>query len=70
MNGFRSLAEGEEVEMETKPSEKGLEATLVTGPGGLDCKGSSAQQSQRRPPTAAKKKFRKIRYGACKGRKK
>lgn len=30
MNGFRNLAEGEEVEMETKDVDKGAEATVVT----------------------------------------
>lgn len=55
MTGFRSLGEGEEVEFECKTSDKGLEATLVTGPEGSACVGS-----QRRP--VAKKRFRKIRY--------
>lgn len=32
MNEFRNLAEGEEVEMETKDVDKGAEATVVTGP--------------------------------------
>lgn len=54
MSGFRSLGEGEEVEFECKTSDKGLEATLVTGPEGSACVGS-----QRRP--VAKKRFRKIR---------
>lgn len=55
MTGFRSLGEGEEVEFECKTSDKGLEATLVTGPEGSACVGS-----QRRP--VAKKRFRKIRF--------
>lgn len=57
MNGFRSLAEGEEVELETKVADKGVEATLVTGPGGSDCQGSQRQ------PNAARKtmKSRRIR---------
>ncbi|KAK2715334.1 protein lin-28 homolog [Artemia franciscana] len=58
MNGFRSLAEGEEVEFECRPSGKGLEATIVTGPEGTDCKGS-----HRRP--LSKKRFRKIRCYNC-----
>ena len=62
MKGFRSLAEGEEVEMEIKMSGKGAEATLVTAPGGLECTGSARQQSQERRPIPNKKKFRKIRY--------
>lgn len=55
MQGFRSLGDDEEVEFECKVSDKGLEATLVTGPEGADCVGS-----HRRPVT--KKRFRKIRY--------
>ncbi len=55
MPGFRSLAEGEEVEFESKPSDKGVEATFVSGPSGNDCKGSD-----RRP--LGKKKFKKLRY--------
>lgn len=54
MSGFRSLGEGEDVEFECKTSDKGLEATLVTGPEGSACIGS-----QRRP--VAKKRFRKLR---------
>ena len=49
-----SLAEGELVEFEATPSDKGLEATFVCGPGGTDCKGSD-----RRP--VGKRKTRKIR---------
>ncbi|KAG8233358.1 hypothetical protein J437_LFUL005819, partial [Ladona fulva] len=37
MSGFRSLGDDEEVEFTCKSSEKGLEATLVTGPGGAQC---------------------------------
>ena len=55
MPGFRSLGEGEEVEFESKPSDKGVEATFVSGPTGNDCKGSD-----RRP--LGKKKFKKLRY--------
>ena len=54
MNGFRSLGEGEDVEFESQVSDKGVEATIVTGVKGTDCHGS-----QRRPVT--KKRFRKIR---------
>jgi len=54
MEGFRSLAEGEPVEFEAVPSDRGLEATLVCGPGGTDCSGS-----ERRP--IGKRKTRKIR---------
>jgi len=54
-NGFRSLADGEEVEFESVPSDKGVEATFVSGPSGSECKGSD-----RRP--MSRKKFRKIRY--------
>ncbi|XP_049942802.1 protein lin-28 homolog [Schistocerca serialis cubense] len=53
MTGFRSLGDDEEVEFECKASDKGLEATLVTGPSGADCCGS-----HRRP--VSKKRFRKI----------
>ncbi|XP_064627653.1 protein lin-28 homolog isoform X3 [Lineus longissimus] len=42
--GFRSLADGEEVEFECRISDKGIEATHVSGPGGLDCKGRPPRQ--------------------------
>ncbi|KAG8192832.1 hypothetical protein JTE90_014612 [Oedothorax gibbosus] len=58
MSGFRSLGDEEEVEFECKVSDKGLEATLVTGPEEADCKGS-----HRRP--MSKKRFRKIRCYNC-----
>ncbi|XP_023223817.1 protein lin-28 homolog isoform X2 [Centruroides sculpturatus] len=58
MSGFRSLGDDEEVEFECKVSDKGLEATIVTGPNGQDCKGS-----HRRP--MSKKRFRKIRCYNC-----
>lgn len=54
MPGFRSLGDEEEVEFECKPSDKGFEATVVTGVEGNECKGS-----HRRP--MSKKKFKKIR---------
>lgn len=54
MPGFRSLGDDEEVEFECKESDKGLEATRVSGPSSVDCQGS-----HRRP--LAKKRFRKIR---------
>ncbi len=54
MPGFRSLGDEEEVEFECKVSDKGLEATMVTGVEGAECKGSN-----RRP--MSKKKFKKIR---------
>ncbi|KAK8377181.1 hypothetical protein O3P69_013669 [Scylla paramamosain] len=58
MSGFRSLGEEEPVEFECKVSDKGLEATVVTGPSGADCRGS-----HRRP--MSKKRFRKIRCYNC-----
>ena len=54
MKGFRSLSEDEEIEFESQPSDKGVEATFVCGVGGGDCHGS-----ERRP--ASRKKFKKIR---------
>lgn len=54
MSGFRSLGDNEEVEFEYQTSDKGLEATRVTGPQRSDCHGS-----HRRP--ASKKRYRKIR---------
>ncbi|XP_060603586.1 protein lin-28 homolog isoform X2 [Ruditapes philippinarum] len=56
--GFRSLADGEEVEFENVPSDKGVEATYVSGPSGVECRGSD-----RRP--MSRKKFRKIRCYNC-----
>lgn len=58
MSGFRSLGDEEEVEFECKASDKGVEATAVSGPDGGDCKGS-----HRRP--MSKKRFRKIRCYNC-----
>lgn len=54
MTGFRSLGDEEEVEFEYQTSDKGLEATRVTGPQRADCHGS-----HRRP--VSKKRYRKIR---------
>jgi protein lin-28 len=54
MSGFRSLGDDEEVIFSCKASDKGLEATQVTGVDGGDCHGS-----HRRP--LSKKRFRKIR---------
>ncbi|CAG2167764.1 unnamed protein product [Oppiella nova] len=58
MAGFRSLGDEEEVEFECKVSDKGLEATMVSGVEGQECKGSN-----RRP--MSKKKFKKIRCYNC-----
>ncbi|KAK9888794.1 hypothetical protein WA026_001018 [Henosepilachna vigintioctopunctata] len=58
MNGFRSLGDEEEVEFECQVSDKGLEATKVTGPQSNDCRGSN-----RRP--AGKKRLRKLRCYNC-----
>ncbi|KAK3701015.1 hypothetical protein RRG08_063268 [Elysia crispata] len=57
-NGFRSLAEGERVEFDSKPSVQGVEATYVCAPGGQECRGSD-----RRP--MSRKKPRKIRCYNC-----
>jgi len=59
MSGFRSLGDEEEVEFACKESEKGLEATIVTGRDGNECIGSS-----RRP--MSKKKVKKIRWAVLK----
>ncbi|XP_056634803.1 protein lin-28 homolog [Diorhabda carinulata] len=58
MSGFRSLGDEEEVEFECQITDKGLEATRVTGPQNGDCRGS-----HRRP--VSKKRFRKIRCYNC-----
>ncbi|XP_025829491.1 protein lin-28 homolog [Agrilus planipennis] len=58
MQGFRSLGDDEEVDFECKVSDKGLEATRVTGVNGSECRGS-----HRRP--VSKKRFRKIRCYNC-----
>ncbi|XP_074662320.1 protein lin-28 homolog [Tubulanus polymorphus] len=43
-SGFRSLADEEEVEFECRCSDKGIEATLVCGPNGSDCRGRPPRQ--------------------------
>jgi hypothetical protein len=53
MPGFRSLGGEEQVEFECKVSDKGLEATRVSGPSAVDCHGSK---------TYNKKRLRKLRY--------
>ncbi|XP_018791720.1 PREDICTED: protein lin-28 homolog [Bactrocera latifrons] len=57
MSGFRSLGEQEEVEFECQLTERGLEATRVSGSKGLDCTGSTF-----RPRT---KKRRRVRCYNC-----
>lgn len=54
MKGFRQLGEQEEVEIEFKMMERGLEAVKVSGPNGEDCLGSKGPHVSRR--------VRKIRY--------
>ncbi|CAO1315026.1 unnamed protein product, partial [Diamesa tonsa] len=58
MGGFRSLAEDELVEFECKPSGKGFEATVVSGPSESDCHGSNFKPKP-------KKRFRKVRCYNC-----
>ncbi|XP_044727147.1 protein lin-28 homolog [Chrysoperla carnea] len=58
MTGFRSLGDDEQVEFECRISDKGLEATKVTGPNSADCHGS-----HRRP--VSRRRFRKIRCYNC-----
>lgn len=55
MEGFRQLNEEEEVEIECKVTDKGLEAIKVTGPNGQDCRGGESRHQTR-------KKYRKMRY--------
>lgn len=55
MTGFRSLGEDEIVDFEAKESDKGVEATLVTGPNSANLRGSSYQRNN-------KKRYRKTRY--------
>ncbi|XP_026470968.1 protein lin-28 homolog [Ctenocephalides felis] len=58
MSGFRSLGDEEEVEFECQASERGIEATHVSGPSNKDCLGSNKKPS-------TKKRFRKIRCYNC-----
>ncbi|KAG5679005.1 hypothetical protein PVAND_008614 [Polypedilum vanderplanki] len=58
MGGFRSLGENELVEFEYKRSEKGLEATSVSGPSESELKGSTFKPKR-------KKRFRKVRCYNC-----
>lgn len=58
MAGFRSLGENELVEFECKITERGLEATRVSGPEQADCSGSS-----RRPRVG--KRYRRMRCYNC-----
>lgn len=48
MSGFRSLKDGEAVEVWYKISDKGYEAVHVSGPGGLDCLGSDKRPKRRK----------------------
>lgn len=54
MAGFRSLGENEIVEFKSVSTDKGLEATLVTGPDKKSLEGSSVRGN-------TKKRFRKTR---------
>lgn len=54
MAGFRSLAEEEIVDFKSKKTDKGDEATIVTGPNGINLTGSQMQ-------AVTKKRFRKTR---------
>lgn len=47
MAGFRSLAKGEAVQFEAKPSDKGLEATLVMGISDKELQGSTFRPKKR-----------------------
>lgn len=58
MGGFRSLGENEDLEFECKYSDKGLEATLVSGPSEKDCQGSTFRPK-------SKKRYRKVRCYNC-----
>lgn len=55
MNGFRSLGENEVVEFECTISDKGVEATRVSGPNQSDIQGNRQKRN-------IKKRFRKTRY--------
>ncbi|XP_055914206.1 protein lin-28 homolog [Eupeodes corollae] len=58
MTGFRSLGEQEDVEFECQLTERGLEATRVSGREGADCSGSTFRP---RP----KKRYRRVRCYNC-----
>ncbi|XP_072178243.1 protein lin-28 homolog [Diadema setosum] len=52
MTGYRSLETNEEVEYRFQFSEKGREATVVSGPGGAECKGSKRRLRPKHRRTA------------------
>lgn len=54
MTGFRSLGEDEVVDFTSKITEKGMEATLVTGPDRKNLEGSKIRVN-------SKKRYRKTR---------
>lgn len=54
MTGFRSLGEDEIVDFTSKVTEKGVEATLVTGPDEKNLEGSKIRVN-------SKKRYRKTR---------
>lgn len=54
MGGFRSLGENEVVDFESKNSDKGVEASFVTGPNSSDLHGSAKNRNRT-------KRFRKTR---------
>lgn len=54
MAGFRSLGENEVVDFTTKYTDKGVEATFVTGPDEKNLEGSNIRGT-------SKKRFRKTR---------
>ncbi|XP_031619521.1 protein lin-28 homolog [Contarinia nasturtii] len=58
MTGFRSLGENEIVDFKSKPTDKGVEATLVTGPDNKQLEGSKIHEK-------SKKRFRKSRCYNC-----
>lgn len=55
MGGFRSLGENEVVDFESKNSDKGVEASFVTGPNSSDLHGSAKNRNRT-------KRFRKTRW--------
>lgn len=54
MAGFRSLGENEVVDFQSKYTDKGVEATVVTGPDKKNLEGSKIRGT-------SKKRFRKTR---------